>query len=247
MPQATPIRMPAPRPAATPTKLSPLRGGAPITTAKSTAGAASFSIKDKGFAAGLFWQTTAYPDRILSEVKTTAANTGTRADLYCTRPGGKLTQWALGDNKAGHLPGHVAAAAVVASYARKVDAKSWAGAFQLHTGHFWFTSGTDGLIDPEGDVILPSFAALTNRVGDAVNVGKRDLLILPTGMAPPAGFAGKVTNLLFHRIPLPETLVKLVDIKLKSTLSVTRAQTVGGVLARYLPYSLHRLLAKLLG
>lgn len=202
-----------------------------------------FAVRKNVFAVGLFWQTAAN-EHTIDDIKRTAANEGTEGDLYCLRAGDRA-QWAIGVNGAGHMPGHIAAAGVIADYVLQHGIDSWAAAFEMPNGMRWFTSGQSRLIDPEGDHRLPHSKALGDKIEQALNEAPRQLLILPkdwTWRAPRDTY-GSLEHHLFHRLPLPENPSTLIDITLGSTLSVSRVRSLADAAARYLPWSFSRHLA----
>lgn len=200
-----------------------------------------FHVRNNAFAAGLFWQTAADEETAIGDIKLTAGTRGTEGHLYCLRAGPR-PQWALGVNDANHLPGQIAAAGVVADFMLQHAIDSWAAAFVMPNGFCWFTSGRDGLIDPEGDHRLPHPGALADKVDRALRDARRQLLILPkdwTWKAPKDSY-DNVAHYLFHRLPLPTNPATLVDITLGSTFSLSRLRSLAGVAVRYLPWTFSR-------
>jgi hypothetical protein len=172
------------------------------------------TIGRRKFAVGLYWQPSP-SGRVAQAAKETARQQGETADFYSIRPGvkgGRIAQFGLGQEDAGHRMGMPALAATLANK----QPGSWAGAFKVNEG-FVVIVVRDDLITPDGDQIFLDEAAARDKLVQEFILGGLGKIFAPEAWA----ISGAET------VALPFLIQSSADGALKPV-AIPRSVIVGG-------------------
>jgi len=181
-------------------------------------GAGVATVGRRPYAVGLYWENSP-SGRVSQAAKEAARQPGQQAEFYAVRAGsksGRIPQFGLSPQAAGHKPGMPVFAACLANQ----QPGSWAGAFRLREGTV-VTVVRDDLIVPDGDQFFADESEARDRLLQEIGFGGLQRIYAPEAWAIPGADTMPVSLLLNDR-----TDIKLRPIQIPKMYVIASAVAV---------------------
>jgi hypothetical protein len=169
-------------------------------------GAGVVNVGRRPYAVGLYWENSP-TGRVAQVAKEAAGAPGQQAEFYAVRGSdktGRVPQFGLGQENAGHKIGMPAFAACLANQ----QGGSWAGAFRLREGVV-ITVVRDDLIVPDGDQLYLDEGEARDRLLQELGFGGVQRVFAPEAWAIPGADSMPLSLLLDERRDVRLQAVKI--------------------------------------